>query len=281
MKNPIIVVGMHRSGTTLLTSLLIKAGVYMGKERDPNEESYEFLFLNDWLLSRAASTWNNPWAFLASEYLDGVLIKGLEKIFKRATDSFFKHSTTPWGWKDPRNSITLRIWLKVFPDAKIIHVYRNPLDVALSLKKRAEKEIKKHERDFLRSLSRRSAMPISWKNAVSRPTMAQFAGVIDIEYGLKLWLSYESEILKRTKGKKVMNIKYENFLNEPQKTLSEVLSFVGISPQISQEVLKDFQIKRGRANAFKKENSLLELYKELFKRPSFFKILKELGYESV
>ena len=26
----------------------------------------------------------------------------------------------PWGWKDPRNSITLPLWLRLYPEAKII-----------------------------------------------------------------------------------------------------------------------------------------------------------------
>lgn len=42
----------------------------------------------------------------------------------------------PWGWKDPRNTITLPIWLELFPNAKILHIRRHGVDVAQSLRKR-------------------------------------------------------------------------------------------------------------------------------------------------
>jgi len=45
----------------------------------------------------------------------------------------------PWGWKDPRNTFTIDIWIEVFPNAKLIHIYRNPIDVAESLRKRTLK----------------------------------------------------------------------------------------------------------------------------------------------
>jgi hypothetical protein len=42
-----------------------------------------------------------------------------------------------WGWKDPRNTLTLGLWLRVFPDARVVHVVRHGIDVALSLERRA------------------------------------------------------------------------------------------------------------------------------------------------
>jgi hypothetical protein len=44
-----------------------------------------------------------------------------------------------WGWKDPRNSITLPVWLKLFPDARVIHIVRNGVDVAESLYRRQQR----------------------------------------------------------------------------------------------------------------------------------------------
>ncbi|MEZ5023867.1 MAG: sulfotransferase [Chitinophagales bacterium] len=45
----------------------------------------------------------------------------------------------PWGWKEPRNSFTLEFYKELFPDAKIIHIYRNPIDSANSYLKRDRK----------------------------------------------------------------------------------------------------------------------------------------------
>ena len=35
----------------------------------------------------------------------------------------------PWGQKDPRNSITADAWLALFPNARLINIVRDPMDV--------------------------------------------------------------------------------------------------------------------------------------------------------
>ena len=39
---PIIITGMHRSGTSLLSEILMKQGVFMGSKLDSNSESVFF-----------------------------------------------------------------------------------------------------------------------------------------------------------------------------------------------------------------------------------------------
>lgn len=34
----------------------------------------------------------------------------------------------PFGWKDPKNTFTVDFWKHIFPNPKIIHIYRNPID---------------------------------------------------------------------------------------------------------------------------------------------------------
>jgi hypothetical protein len=41
-----------------------------------------------------------------------------------------------WGWKDPRNSITMPFWRSLLPDAKVVICVRNPAEVAASLSRR-------------------------------------------------------------------------------------------------------------------------------------------------
>ncbi len=50
-----------------------------------------------------------------------------------------------WGWKDPRNTFTLPMWLKVFPNAKVIHVLRDKESVARSLMKRNQVKGEVHD----------------------------------------------------------------------------------------------------------------------------------------
>ena len=63
MTAPIIVLGMHRSGTTMVARLLSHMGVFMGADVDANHESRLFQGLNDWLLTRAGARWDEPAPF--------------------------------------------------------------------------------------------------------------------------------------------------------------------------------------------------------------------------
>ncbi len=42
----------------------------------------------------------------------------------------------PWGWADPRNSLTLPFWRELFPDLRIVVCVRHPHEVASSLQAR-------------------------------------------------------------------------------------------------------------------------------------------------
>lgn len=39
---PVIIIGMHRSGTSMLTRVLQRAGLFMGEHREENDESLFF-----------------------------------------------------------------------------------------------------------------------------------------------------------------------------------------------------------------------------------------------
>ena len=46
---PILVIGMHRAGTSMIADLLRDLGVFMGWRRDIYGEALFFQGLNDWL----------------------------------------------------------------------------------------------------------------------------------------------------------------------------------------------------------------------------------------
>ena len=53
-----------------------------------------------------------------------------------------------WGWKDPQTIFTLPLWLKLFPDAKLIYLTRNGVDVAASLLTREQKRLAKRTKSM-------------------------------------------------------------------------------------------------------------------------------------
>jgi hypothetical protein len=46
------------------------------------------------------------------------------------------HSAQIWGWKDPRNTLTLPFWQDLPPGLKTLIIVRNPLEVAYSMRER-------------------------------------------------------------------------------------------------------------------------------------------------
>lgn len=158
---PVIVVGMHRSGTSLVAGLLARLGVYMGPklqlpggggDTDDQEllragygEAEEFVYLNDGLLRAAGASWDSIQPFVARS-ADPRFIRSCAARLQRATagslywdylSSMPRGYAGSWGWKDPRNTVTLPCWLALFPDARVVYVRRNWTPVAASLNRRA------------------------------------------------------------------------------------------------------------------------------------------------
>ena len=149
--HPIIISGMHRSGTSLLSRIIEKTGVFLGKYKQRNNESLYFLQLNRYIMSlNDGSSWDNPKKiskkdnFLINEISlkiqpllnnrKNYLYYGKKALICRK--SFFYHQSR-WGWKDPRNIFTIPIWKNIFPNSKIIIIKRHPIDVYQSLAKRS------------------------------------------------------------------------------------------------------------------------------------------------
>ena len=129
---------MHRSGTTLLSQLFNAAGIFQGVFRDHNSEAFHFLSINQQTLEKSRGDWLTPvdpkpedWYDITAEELYAIHFQvGANPQKLKWLKNY------PWGWKDPRNTFTLPMYLKLFPKAKVIHVIRNGKDVALSLKQR-------------------------------------------------------------------------------------------------------------------------------------------------
>jgi len=95
-------------------------------------EDLYFVNLNKYLLALAGGDWLNippEWKILKLQNSERPmqLIKNL--ITKRI------HAKTPWGWKDPRTILTIRLFLPFLPEHYFYSSFRNPKDIAISLNK--------------------------------------------------------------------------------------------------------------------------------------------------
>ncbi|MGC9502968.1 glycosyltransferase [Baaleninema sp.] len=143
MNQTLIVTGMHRSGTSLMASLIQKVGVHIGDELleadDRNRHGYfedrEFLEFQRSILQACCvegeEGWPD-WGWTVSERLDRSRFEDYKEIARRLIQSR-QESEKIWGWKDPRTALLLEFWHELIPDAKYLFVYRYPWDVADSI----------------------------------------------------------------------------------------------------------------------------------------------------
>ena len=136
IRAPIIVLGMHRSGTSLLTGCLEAAGLFLGTvnnaapfNKHGNKEFGSIVELHDSILARHGFDWktppDTPLTWTADEQ-------------RRMLDILdpYRALASPWGFKDPRVVWLIEGWLEIFPDAALISVFRHPLLVVQSLAER-------------------------------------------------------------------------------------------------------------------------------------------------
>ena len=136
---PVIIIGMHRSGTSMLARILDRAGVYMGYDLTEDHESWYMQRVNTAWMEKEKFTWDNPGVPQNADsklFNSYSFIRHYARIRKQPFKPFSFLAADSWGWKDPRNTFTLGQWMKIFPKAKVIHIYRNGMDVAISLYKR-------------------------------------------------------------------------------------------------------------------------------------------------
>src|SRR5699024_9525406 len=58
--SPIIIIGMHRSGTSLLSRIFEHFQIYMGRKKDFHNESQYFQQINKWIIKNLDASWDKP-----------------------------------------------------------------------------------------------------------------------------------------------------------------------------------------------------------------------------
>src|SRR5712692_1238939 len=138
----VLVVGMHRSGSSAAARSLNLMGLSVCRQDDlvpdliGNErghwESASLVTFNDRLLARVGRAWWFPPQVGAWEALSSSLQAQLAECRTRFDRV---HEQSPWVWKDPRTSLTLPLWLSALGSRVLglVFCFRNPLEVADSL----------------------------------------------------------------------------------------------------------------------------------------------------
>ena len=139
----LVVLGMHRSGTSPITGALRLCGAWVGEEAElttANSENPRGFWerrdvraILDRLLHSAGADWWNIACFELEAIPRSVLAKEQAK-FAMIAPSLDGHGT--WALKEPRLCLLLRCMRDCLTRPICIHIFRNPLEVARSLQTR-------------------------------------------------------------------------------------------------------------------------------------------------
>jgi hypothetical protein len=139
----VLVIGMHRSGTSATTRLINLLGLSMCPDEDligagpGNEagywESSRLTNLNEELLGTMGGAWWRPPILTGDRLAAAAAAQG-----DRALELFRQsYPEVPWVWKDPRNCILLPFWRPLIgQEAVVVLALRNLHDVCESLNAR-------------------------------------------------------------------------------------------------------------------------------------------------
>jgi hypothetical protein len=244
--DPLIIIGMHRSGTSMMTRLLRDCGGYFGHRlHQGGSEAYVFLLLNWYILAWYKSDWYALVPDLGlHEPVQRRAIAGYVVRLMRhhLWTGYFQHFGEPgvpvpddmqtppprrpwrnsfllnwprkrgsapfWGFKDPSTTLTLPVWLELFPGARVLHMVRNGIGSALSLSTRAR------------------------RTGVGAPQCE------DPIYSFRLWERYVQEGLRwrSLPPDRYLELRYEDVLADTKGALAAALRLVGVTARIPDDV---------------------------------------------
>lgn len=156
----VIVLGIHRSGTSMVAGMLHHLGVSMGDvlinadKYNPKGyfEDLVFVKINEDILTVAGGSWDVPpsryqinqvWGTIPKDeipwkFLEDRRLSVLDRM--KGEVSLRNNTNRIWGFKDPRTVLTLEAWMPLLSQPKLIIVYRNFDSIVNSLYNRENTE---------------------------------------------------------------------------------------------------------------------------------------------
>ena len=191
----VVVLGMHRSGTSAVTRVMSLLGANLGPPDDlltqvdnpaGHWESKALVACNDRILAAFGRSWDfPPWLAPGWEHSRraDALVDDMTATFDRVFTS------GPWVWKDPRTCLTLPLWRRVLgPRPRVVLVGRDPGAVVTSI----------HRRDGIPRV-----------------------------YAAGLWQHYVRAAVRGATGMPVVCLRFEDLLRAPEDTIATLATGLG------------------------------------------------------
>jgi hypothetical protein len=215
----ICVLGMHRSGSSLLAQIMHRNGIAIGTNLvgksahnpDGHFEDRFILQINKKILIHFGGTWDRP-AQLPGNWLEDPFVKRLlskARAYRHEEidqyDRFF--------FKDPRTCLLVPFWHSAFGDMLYVVILRHQDSVVRSIVTRNREWMKPSQ--FWWRWGRK--VYHRWQGAYE-----QLAPIV-VEQARQLWTLYNDCIVRYTEGLPVAVITYERLLAEPEITVRALM----------------------------------------------------------
>lgn len=219
----VMVVGMHRSGTSFLTGSLQQAGLELGKHStwNPhnlkgNRENLNIVGFHDRVLGARGFAWDNP----PSEQ-----IQWTDAEFAEARELIDEYCEVPrWGFKDPRAVLLVEGWQALLPSLGYVGIFRHPVSVA-------------------QSLDARGGMPR--------------------EQAFALWLAYNKRLLSLYRQAPFAVLCFDEDERVLHEKLNAVLLEIGLQPQSNDRFFSADLRHHGDSVDVELPTEVAQLYKQL------------------
>jgi len=137
---PLLVCGMHRSGTSLTASLFHAAGVRLGDQLLGANHGNDRGHYEDLGIYEFHRTALHAQGLGTEGFVGGGLVtvpEALQPVGRRLAAER-GHAGGFWGWKEPRTVLFLDYWEAILPQAGYVFVFRRPWEVVDSLFRRGD-----------------------------------------------------------------------------------------------------------------------------------------------
>ena len=131
----ILILGMHRSGTSCLAGSLQEMGLYLGTVNTAaphnakgNRENRAIMDLHNTILQDNGGSWDAP--------PEKVTWQPQHYVRRDEIIETYYPPDQAWGFKDPRTLLTLPGWLAALSNPQFVGTFRHPWAVAESLRTR-------------------------------------------------------------------------------------------------------------------------------------------------
>jgi tetratricopeptide (TPR) repeat protein len=186
----VVVLGLHRGGTSLCAKIVSGLGFSLGPRLlqpgfdnpDGYYEHAEINRLHETLLTQLGATWDTAWSVREALDANSLTSEAHATVsqLKAVVAEQIEIGGGQWAFKDPRTAWLLPIWIRLFDDLKVTPTWllavRNPCAVAASLQARNHMPLElgellwiEHYLNALRHLAPQIALVVHYESWFSSP----------------------------------------------------------------------------------------------------------------